>query len=185
MPPLRFAELIYCSSVSIFSPPPSAEIKVIPPTALSRRNDTEISSLRGMLHEGPDRLAQWVSQGWLATADTQEDSSVWIRYEWSMTQKNFLLVWWKITYKDRKKFRWTAVFSVLETFCSRMGCLPCGWRHHLNETFTEPTLRCSFLSRPCCPCTERHTTRRRLLCSTEQTRDFGILLYSFRLRLLH
>lgn len=42
--PLHFTELIYHSSVSIFSPPPSAKIKVISPTALTQRNDTKISS---------------------------------------------------------------------------------------------------------------------------------------------
>lgn len=52
--PLRSTELIYCSSVSIFAPPPSAAIKVVPLTALSQRNDTKISSFWGMLHEGPD-----------------------------------------------------------------------------------------------------------------------------------
>lgn len=46
--PLRSTELIHCSSVSIFAPPPSAAIKVVSLTALSQRNDTKISSFWGM-----------------------------------------------------------------------------------------------------------------------------------------
>lgn len=90
--PLHSTELIYSSTVLIFSLPPSAKIKVISLTALFQRNDTSVSSLWEMLREGPGRLAQWVWQGWLHTADTPEDGKPWIIHEPKTTPKNIVLI---------------------------------------------------------------------------------------------
>lgn len=45
-----------------------------------------------ILRDVTRRARQWVSQGWLAIADTQEDPRIWIRCEPWIRHKNFFLV---------------------------------------------------------------------------------------------
>lgn len=102
-----------------------------------------------MLQEGPDGPVQWALQGWLATADTWEDPGIWIRYEGWKTQRNFLLLGWEITWNRIKVPNFFFFFFLKELNLQdlRSGWVillkklmfssPYGWRHLLNETFTE------------------------------------------------
>lgn len=108
-PPSLHRPYLLPHSLGLFT----STFKVVSLTALLQRKVTSISSLWEALHEGPERLTQYVWQGWLDTADTQEDPRTWTRYEPKMTEKN------------------------LETFCLRNVFLPRSWRHYLNATFTE------------------------------------------------
>lgn len=137
-----------------------------------------------MLHEGPDRLAQWASQGWLATADTHKephkDPRTWFRYEPRINQDNFLSVWWKITQRPIKLFSEQLNFLSLRHFvqdtdvCPVVGSIT--WMKHLQSSDLEIQF---FLQTVLS--LYRHTTKGCLLHSTKQTRSFGLLLYSLRL----
>lgn len=78
MPPSLHETHLSLLSLDLFTPTFSRDQSHVSHCPLAKI-DTKISSLWGLLHEGPDRLAQWVSQGWLATADTWEGAGKWVR----------------------------------------------------------------------------------------------------------
>lgn len=107
----------------------------LPSRKKKRKNDTEVSSLWEMLHEGPDRPAQYVSEGWLATADSQEDPGIWIRDEPRTTWNKFLV---KLT-------KFLKLFSGRLNFWFFLAT-----KHWINRYLECLTLRCSSFNS--CPC---------------------------------